>query len=422
LDNHAKRKLQVEAKKFIYDEPYLYRLCPDGMLRTCIAKEKVGKILFHCHGGNVGGHFGPSKTAAKVWQTGYYWPTMFADANAYVRRCDRCQRTGNLSRRLEMPTKYLIECEPFDLWGIDFMGPFIKSDGKQFILVAVDYFTRWVEAEACVQADGKTVEKFVKKNIFSRFGCPRAIVSDGGKHFNNTLLNNVLKKYGVKHRVTMPYHPQANGLVELANREIKGILEKTVGHNRKDWAYRLDDSFWAYRTSYKTVLGASPFRLVYGKPCHLPIEMENKSYWATRMLRTDLKQAGKGRYLQLAELEEWRSQAYENSKLYKERVKQYHDRRIRARTFEQGDRLLLFDSRLSLFPGKLKSKWIGPYMVKQAFESGMVELVDKNGNAFKVNGHRVKHYYADEIRKETEDNFDWIGGEPEAEGGDPPQT
>jgi len=118
------------------------------------------------------------------------------------------------------------------------------------------------------------------------------------------------------------------------------------------------------------------------------------------MLRTDLKGTGKWRYLQLAELEEWRSQAYENSKLYKERVKQYHDRRIRARTFKKGDKVLLFDSRLSLFPGKLKSKWIGPYMVKQDFESGMVELVDKNGNAFKVNGHRVKHYYADEVRKE----------------------
>ena len=144
-----------------------------------------------------------------------------------------------------MPAKYVIECEPFDVWGIDFMGPFVPSDGKQFILVAIDYFTRWVEAEACVHADGKTVEKFVRKNIFSRFGCPRALISDGGRHFNNSLLNNILKKYGLKHRMTMSYHPQANGLVELANREVKGILEKMVFPDMKDWDFKLDDTLSA---------------------------------------------------------------------------------------------------------------------------------------------------------------------------------
>ena len=139
--------------------------------------------------------------------------------------------------------------ELFDIWGIDFMGPFPLSFGYSYILVGVDYVSKWVEAIACKHNDHKVVVKFLKENIFTRFGVPKAIISDGGTHFCNKIFNNLLARYGVKHKVATPYHPQTSGQVELANREIKSILMKVVNANRKDWALRLHDALWAYRTA-----------------------------------------------------------------------------------------------------------------------------------------------------------------------------
>ncbi|CAN6691732.1 unnamed protein product [Malus baccata var. baccata] len=348
LTKHQCDKLRKDARFYVWDDPYLWKYCSDQILRRCVHDYEFLSILRFCHTYACGGHFGTKRTALKVLECGFYWPTLFKDARTYCLTCDRCQRMGNISTKDQMPQQPLSFVEIFYVWGIDFMGAFPPSYGFTYILLAVDYVSKWVEAKGTRTNDSKVVADFVKTNIFARFGMPRVLISDGGSHFCNRTIEALLKKYNVTHKVSTPYHPQTNGLAEVSNREIKQILEKIVGPTRKDWSLHLDDALWAYRTAYKTPLGMSPFRLIYDA-------------------------AGVHRKLQLNELEEIRHEAYENARIYKDKTKVYHDKMLHTTTFSKGQKVLLFDSRLRLFPVQVQSM--------------------KNGHEFKVNGHRLKPYY-----------------------------
>ncbi|GJQ94380.1 reverse transcriptase domain-containing protein [Tanacetum coccineum] len=243
-----------------------------------------------------------------------------------------------------MPQNSIQVCEIFDVWGIDFMRPFPSSRGNKYILVAVDYLSKWVEEKALPTNDARVVCKFLK-SLFARFGTPRAIISE----------------------------------------------------NRASWSDKLDDALWAFRTAYKTPIGCTPYKLVYGKACHLPIELEHKAYWALKHANFDLSTAGDHRKVQLNELNELRDQAYENSLIYKEKTKRIHHSKIKNRVFNVGDRVLLFNSRLKIFSGKLKTRWSGPFTIAQVYPYGTVELSQNSGPNFKVNGHRLKHYFGGDI-------------------------
>nr|GEU57870.1 reverse transcriptase domain-containing protein [Tanacetum cinerariifolium] len=187
-----------------------------------------------------------------------------------------------------------------------------------------------------------------------------------------------------------------SGQVEVTSRGLKRILERTIGENRALWSDKLEDALWAFRTAFKTHIGCTPYRIVYGKSCHLPLELEHKAFWALKHVNFDIKTAGDHQKLQLNELSELRDQAYENSLIYKERTKKLHDAKIKNQIFNVGDQVLLFNSRLKIFSEKLKSRWSGPFTIAEVYLYGTAKLVHADGLNFKVNCHRLKHYHGED--------------------------
>nr|GEZ24892.1 reverse transcriptase domain-containing protein [Tanacetum cinerariifolium] len=329
MTTQQKQKFFKDARHYFWNYPYLFRTCPDQIIRRCVAGKEAIDILNACHSRPTGDTTEPTTQRRKFLTQ------------------------GKISQKDEMPQNSIQVCEIFDVWGIDFMGPFPSSKGNKYILVAVDYLSKWVEAKALPTNDARVVVKFLK-SLFSRFGAPK---------------------------------------VEVRNCGLKRILERTVGENRALWSDKLEDALWAFQTAFKTPVGCTPYWLVYGKACHLPLELEHKALCALKHVNFDLKTVGNHRKLQLNELSELRDQAYENSLIYKERTKKLHNEKIKTRIFNVGDQVLLFNSRLKIFSGKLKSCWSGPFTISEIYPYETAKLVHPDGCNFKVNCHRLKHYH-----------------------------
>jgi transposase InsO family protein len=261
-----------------------------------------------------------------VWQSGFCWPTMYDDAKSFIRRCSRCQRHENINTRDAMPLTLNLQTDIFNVWGIDFMGPFPNSEGCEYILVVVDYISKWVEVLPCRAADAMHAKRMFYEVIFLRYRVPRIVISDGGSHFIDQAFRKALTEVGVDHRIATPYHPQTSGQAKTSNKQIQNIHQKIVNQMNRSWRSNLNEALWAYRMAYKTTIGMTPYQLVYGKPCHLPIKLEHKAFWAINKWNMDMKAAGTKRKIHVAKLEEWREKAYHCAKLHKERPKRWHDK------------------------------------------------------------------------------------------------
>ncbi|GJZ16835.1 reverse transcriptase domain-containing protein [Tanacetum coccineum] len=260
-----RKRFFSQVKTYFSEEPYAFKLCTDNIMRRCLAGSETLEILAHCHSGPTGGHHSANVTAKKVYKSEFYWPSVFKDVNKYVRQCDACQRSGNISSRNEMPQNNIL-----------------------------------VEAQALPMNDAREVVKLLR-SLFTRFGVPKALISDRGTDFCKSQLEKALQRYGVTHKLSISYHPQSNRKTEVTNRAIKSILERSVGYNLK------------------------------------------------------------------------------------------------------GDQVLLYNSRLKMYPGKLKSKWSGPNIVKTVYLHGAIEITDRDGFSFKVNGQRLKKYYGGNIEKDDDE-------------------
>ncbi|GKC07179.1 reverse transcriptase domain-containing protein [Tanacetum coccineum] len=216
MSTQQKRKFFKDVKHYFWDDPYLFHIYADQIIRRCVSGHEALEILKACHEGPIGGHYSANLTARKVFDASFFWPTIYRDAHSMIKSYDTCQRQGKIYHRDEMPQNAIQVCEIFDIWGIDFMGPFPSSKGNKYILVVVDYLLEWVEAKALPTNDARVVVKILK-SLFARFGTPRAIISNRGTHFCNDQFAKVMFKYRVTHRLATAYHPQTSSQVEVSS-------------------------------------------------------------------------------------------------------------------------------------------------------------------------------------------------------------
>jgi hypothetical protein len=206
-----KRRLVYESHLHIWDPSYLFKVCSDSLLKRCVLVEEGIKIIERCHSSPYGGHYGAFRTHVKIWQSGFFWPIMYEDTKDFIRRCGACQRHGNINSRDVIALTNNLQIELFDVWRIDYIGPFPKSKNYEYILVAVDYVSKWVEAMPCRAVDAKNYKTMFEEIIFLRFEVLRMVISDGGTHFIDKGFHRYLMKHGIRHNIATPYHPQTSG-------------------------------------------------------------------------------------------------------------------------------------------------------------------------------------------------------------------
>nr|KYP66883.1 Retrotransposable element Tf2 [Cajanus cajan] len=363
-------------------------------LLKCLAPTEAEYVIREVHEGICGTHSGARTTVAKILRAGYYWPTMNTDCDTFVKKCQPCQKHGNL---IHQPAEQL-HCIPpawsFATWGADILGPFPTAKGQcKFLIVAVDLFTKWIEVEplACISAH--QVQKFLWKNVITQFGVPHTLLTDNGLQFADRKLNEFLAGLGVQHKVTSVEPPQTNGQAESANKVILAELKKWLGEAKGAWAEQLPKVVWAYRCTPQSTTLETPFRLVYGSM--IPVEIGEPSF-----RRVHFNEAGNEAELRtnLNVIEEIRDRALVIAEATKQRYKRRFDSKVKPREFREGDLVwrATGEARKNPRQGKLAPNCDGPYRVRHNLNNGAYKLEYLSGEPIlrTWNSSHLKVYYS----------------------------
>uniref|UniRef100_A0A2N9IPG5 Uncharacterized protein n=1 Tax=Fagus sylvatica TaxID=28930 RepID=A0A2N9IPG5_FAGSY len=334
-------------------------------------QKKANRLIQEMHAGLMGAHANGPFLARKIMRAGYYWLTMERDCIRHVQTCHKCQMYQNSKNA---PPQYLHTMAspwPFSAWGMDVIGAITPkaSNGHEFILVAIDYFTKWVEACSFKNVTQVAVTRFVKNNIICRYGMPEMLITDNASNLNNRMMDQLCQQFKIQHHNSAPYRPKMNGAVEAANKNVKKILSKMT-ETYKDWHEHLPYALCAYRTSVRTSVGATPYSLKLNGPKH--------------------------GYEQLNFIDEKRLAALCHGQLYQRRIERAYNKKARPRTFQPGD-LVLKKRNMALSDprGKFAPSYEGPYVVKKAFSGGAIILADMDGEEFRspINSDSVIKYH-----------------------------
>ena len=390
-------KLTKHAKFFIVQNNLLYKIdkrIENNYLRV-LKQEELGALLYMMHNDPISGHFATDIMFEKIRKS-YYWPQMYENIKEYVQACDSCQRRGKPKRQTTLHP--IPVYEPFYQIGIDFVGPLPRTArGKQYIIVAIDYLTKWPEARAVSEATAQKTAEFVYEQIICQHGCPKIILSDQGTHFNNNMVDKLLGKFKVNHLLSTPYHPQTNGLVERFNKTLCESLAK-LALRTNDWDLFIAPTLFAYRTSKNATIKIEPFFLVYGRDARLPVDQQNitsdnvtPETLNDRLIRLidDVPQIREKARSQITEMQR------------KQKVR--HDNKLKKEVqYNIGDKVLYFEAaKAQSKSGKLDPKWKGPYYIYSVLPNDAYKLrtADNEGRvlATPVNGNLLKLYHETQI-------------------------
>ncbi|CAJ2663960.1 unnamed protein product [Trifolium pratense] len=371
----------------------LYRRGFSIPLLKCVDEDTADYILREVHEGINAQHLGGRSLARKALRAGYYWPTMQQDAKDHVKKCDKCQRHGDMHLAPPRELKSLSSPWPFAWWGMDLLGPFTKGlYQNRYLIVAVDYFTKWVEAEPLSDITSLRVLRFFKRNVLARFGIPQVVVTDNGTQFTDKDFQAFLVALGTKQHFTSVEHPQTNGQAEAANRVILRGLRRRLDQNKKKWVEELDNVLCAYRTTPHSTTGETPFRMVYGTEAVIPVEIGEPSRRTEQPL--DEEQNDEALREELDLVEEIRTGASLKEATLKQKIAARHDTKVIKREFEVGS--LVLRRNADSQDGKLAPNWEGPYRVIDKTENGAYYLEDLRGKKLPRpwNAQKLKQYYS----------------------------
>uniref|UniRef100_A0A2N9GR51 Uncharacterized protein n=1 Tax=Fagus sylvatica TaxID=28930 RepID=A0A2N9GR51_FAGSY len=394
-NRHEARRLKVRASRFLMLQGTLYKRSFSLPYLRCLAPDEASYVMREIHEGICGDHSGARALQRKIVRAGYYWPSMKADACKFVQSCDKCQRFANL---LHSPPVELVPMTapwPFAQWGLDIMGPFpIGRRQLKFLVVAIDYFTKWVEAEPLATITERNIQNFVWKAVICRFGIPRVLVSDNGKQFDNPRFRQFSQELGIHNHYSSPGHPQANGQVEVTNRSLLKLIKTRLEGAKGLWPEELPSILWAYRTTVRIPTGETPFRMTFGSEAVVPVEI---GLTTLRTSAYDEQQNEEQLRLNLDLIDEVRETAEARMKRYQEKMARHYNSRVKPRQLSIGDLVLRKVTLATRNPseGKLGPNWEGPYKVIEVRRPGTYHLEDMNGRRLSHpwNAEHLRKYY-----------------------------
>jgi hypothetical protein len=393
-NNKQQQKLKTAAQYFKVENNKLYHLSEEEpeQLQRVIKITELETILYNTHDNPLSGHLKFEATYNRI-KSKYFWYNMQRTIKEYIRNCEVCQREGR--RRRNEVLRPIQVTQPFGKVGIDIVGPLPKTtESNQYIVTAMDYLTKWPEARAIPDATAKSVANFLYEDIICRHGCPQELVSDNGSAFISQVVEAILERHQVKHRLISPYHPQSNGLVERFNRTLCSSLAKYVQVMEEDWDKFLPSVLFAYRTMRHNTTKFEPFSLVYGRSAITPLDLLLEEDNLEKLSEEEIeKQVLKRTFELIDTLEPTIQAAKKNIESSQQKQKEKYPVDTTAQQFNEGELVLKF-KHTKEERGKFQPKWTGPYTVYKVYGNGAYKLRTMDGRILKssTNGNDLRSY------------------------------